>query len=325
LGVINEALGGGGSLVRLDPAKPRILRYEQSNLPGTVGNAAILYRSQIGTRNAISPRTLESVDGWRRMQRVRIVVADNHEIVRIGLRSVLESQPGYEVCGDAASGEELVEKEKRLSPDIVIMELSLRGLSGLNAAREILHCTPHQKILALTRCSSETLAQDALQVGIRGLLLKSDALVEVLAALPAIVKGRLYFTRRISEMLLQGYLRRDESCATDGTYSGLLTPRENEIVKAIACGMTNGTISKILGISSSTVETHRCNIMRKLDLHSVTGLLLYAVRNRLLSVETGNEELINVEDKSDQAAIDSVNDACPPAHELKMTAAAALS
>lgn len=256
------------------------------------------------------------------MERVRILIADNHEIVRMGLRSVLESQTGYEVCGEAASGQELIGQVKMLSPDVVITELSMRGLDGLNAAREILRHTPHQKILVLTRCNSEALAREALQAGIRGLLLKSDALIEVLAAVPALVSGRLYFTPRISEMLLQGYLRKNESPAADIRYAGLLTARENEIVKAIACGMTNRELSQVLAIAIKTIETHRCNIMRKLDLHSAAELVLYALRNNLAPFNNRSIEVFHDGDEAARIAIDSLEDGRRPAHELTRVRAA---
>ena len=254
------------------------------------------------------------------MQRVRILIADNHEIVRMGLQSALESRAGYGVCGDAASGPELIDAEKKLSPDLVITELTARGLDGLHAAREILHRTPDRKILALTRCDSEMLAREALQIGVRGLLLKSDALMEVLAAVPAILNGRLYFTRRISEMLLQGYLRRDESCA-HSRYAGLLTPRENEILKAIASGMTNRAISKLLAISPSTIETHRGNIMRKLDLHSVPQLLLYALRNNLVPMDNIISGTLRDEDETGQLVVDSADETRCAVRELTMATA----
>jgi len=151
-------------------------------------------------------------------------------------------------------------------------------------------------------------------------LLKSDALMEVLAAVPAILNGRLYFTRRISEMLLQGYLRSDESCA-HSRYAGLLTPRENEIVKAIVSGMTNRAISKLLAISTSTIETHRSNIMRKLDLHSVPQLVLYALRNNMVPIDNMIRETLRERDQSDQMVVDSIDETRCHVRELTMATA----
>jgi DNA-binding NarL/FixJ family response regulator len=257
------------------------------------------------------------------MERVRIVIADNHEIVRIGLRAALESRSGYEVCADAANGQELIGHVEKLCPDIVIMEVCMRGLEGWNAAQEILRRIPNQRILVVTRSNSEVLAREALQVGVRGLLLKSDALGEVLSAVSAIVNGRLYFTRRISEMLLQGYLRKEDKHGANVRCSGLLTPRENEIVKAIAYGTTNQDIAKELAISVKTIETHRSNIMRKLDLHSVAELVLYALRNNLLPFDDCVSDPLRDAGEVSPMVVDSLEDIPCPAHELTMATAVA--
>ena len=218
------------------------------------------------------------------MESVRILVADNHEIVRLGVRSILQSEPGWEVCGEAANAEQLVERVEALQPDIVVTELVMVHASVLDAVRKILGSTPDQKILAFTHCNSEALALEAVKAGIRGLLLKADMGSELRAAIDVITNGGLYFARAISEVMLQGFLQGDESSAADVRYSRLLTAREHEILAAIASGMSNRKISKALAVSTKTVETHRSNIMRKLDLHSAAELALYALRNNIIAV-----------------------------------------
>lgn len=219
------------------------------------------------------------------MPQVRILLADNHEIVRLGVRSLLSSQPRWEVCGEATNGQELIREVNKLSPDIVITELALRGLNGVSAAREILRRQPGQKILALTYCDSEVVAQQALEAGVRGLLLKSDAAVELAAAVEALTKGALYFTRRVSEMLLKGVLRKNACPSADIRHRTSLTAREKQILRAIAYGMSNRKISEAFGLTVRTVDSHRSNLMRKLDLHSVAEVVLYAVRNNMLFIE----------------------------------------
>jgi DNA-binding NarL/FixJ family response regulator len=218
------------------------------------------------------------------MESVRILVADNHEIVRLGVRSILQSELGWEICGEAANAEQLVERVEALKPDIVVTELVMPGASLLDAVLRILSARPDQKILAFTHYNSEALALKALQAGIRGLLLKSDAGSELRAAIDAVTRGGLYFARTISETILQGFLQGDESFAADLRYSRILTARENDILAAIACGMSNRRTSKILAVSAKTVENHRSNIMRKLDLHSAAELVLYALRNHIILV-----------------------------------------
>ena len=228
------------------------------------------------------------------MQTFRILVADNHEIARLGVRAVLSSHPEWEICGEAANGEELITEVEKARPDIVVTELAMRDAKGRNAVREILRRIPDQKILALTYCDSENLAQQALEAGVRGLLWKSDPAVELRAAIEAISHGALYFTRRISEMLLQRFRQVSGPNSKRARYGSRLTTREKEILRAIACGQSNRKISEALGLTPKTVESHRTNIMRKLDLHSVSEVVLYALRNNVLMMDNHEQELFSV-------------------------------
>jgi DNA-binding NarL/FixJ family response regulator len=216
------------------------------------------------------------------MQGVRVLVADNHEIARLGVRSILNCQSGYELCGEAGDGSQLLEAVETLKPDVVITELVMRGRNILSVLRELFSRAPNQRVLALTYCESERLAEEALRIGVRGILLKSDV-GELRAAVTAITNGGVYFTRRMTKMLLNGFLRREGSPAVDVRYSRILTTRENEIVEAIAQGMSNRKMSDMFGVAVKTIESHRSSIMRKLDLHSIPELVIYAVRNNIAS------------------------------------------
>jgi DNA-binding NarL/FixJ family response regulator len=210
----------------------------------------------------------------------RILVADDHEVVRKGLIAILEQQPAWQVCGEACNGREAVEKAKQLMPDVMVMDVSMRGLNGLEATRKIVKANPATKVLILTLEDSSQLVRDVLDAGARGFLLKSDSGSELVAAVDALLRGKTYFTSRVAALVLDGYLR--------GTpFSGvrsLLTAREREVVQLLAEGSSTKEVAGVLGLSVKTAETHRSNIMRKLQLHSVSSLVLYAVRHNIVHV-----------------------------------------
>ena len=214
------------------------------------------------------------------MAAFRILVADDHEVVRKGLIAILEQQPAWQVCGEACNGREAVEKAKQLMPDVMVMDVSMRGLNGLEATRKIVKANPATKVLILTLEDSSQLVRDVLDAGARGFLLKSDSGSELVAAVDALLRGKTYFTSRVAALVLDGYLR--------GTpFSGvrsLLTAREREVVQLLAEGSSTKEVAGVLGLSVKTAETHRSNIMRKLQLHSVSSLVLYAVRNHIVDV-----------------------------------------
>jgi len=215
----------------------------------------------------------------------RILIADDHDVVRTGIRSILEREPGWQVCGEAIDGHEAVELSKRLKPDIVVLDFFMPRVNGIDAARQILRDKPDQKILFLTVMDAEDTAREVLEVGARGYVLKSDAAHDLIAAINTVMRDRFYFTACVSNMVLEGYLRPDTSAAKP--VMGL-TLREREIVHLLAEGYVTKEVAMMLGLSVKTIETHRANIMRKLEIHSVAELVLYAVRNNLVQCPTPN-------------------------------------
>lgn len=216
---------------------------------------------------------------------VRILIADDHDIVRTGIRSILESEAGWQVCGEATDGHEAVDLAKRLSPDIVVLDFFMPRVNGIDAARQILREKPDQKMLFLTIMQSEEAAREILQVGATGYVLKSDAGHDLVAAIKTVMHDRFYFTGRVSNMVLEGYLRPDKST---GRPILELTLREREVVQLLAEGYVTKEVAIILGVSVKTIETHRANIMRKLNIHSIAELVLYAVRNNLVQSTSSN-------------------------------------
>jgi DNA-binding NarL/FixJ family response regulator len=220
---------------------------------------------------------------------LRILVADDHEIVRRGVCTLLQSHSGWQICGEAINGTQAVELTRKLSPDVLVLDVSMPEMSGLDAARLILQRDDKQKILFLTVVDSDELVRQALEMGIRGFVQKSDAARELVSAVEALERNGTYFTSRVAQMVLDGYL--DQSNLRTHRGQSLLTNREREIVRLVAEGKSTREISTLLGVSAKTAETHRSNIMRKLKLHSVSELILYAIRNGIMSVELDRDKL----------------------------------
>ena len=214
----------------------------------------------------------------------RIFVADDHEVVRKGLISLLEAQPGWEVCGEAGDGREAVEKASELKPDITILDIGMPSLNGLEATRQILKVNPDAKILILTLHDSDSVVREVLNAGARGFLLKSDAARDLVAAAEALRRDKTYFTSKVAAMVLEGYLKGGVTPSPAQVTRNRLTPREREIVQLLAEGKSTKEVAVALGLSVKTAETHRSNIMRKLQIHSVSDLVLYAVRNNIVHV-----------------------------------------
>ena len=216
---------------------------------------------------------------------VRILVADDHEVVRRGLCSLVEAQPEWQVCGEAADGREAVEKAQALKPDAAILDIGMPSLNGLEATRQILRTDPHVRVLILTLHDSDQVVRDVLNAGARGFLLKSDAGRDLVAALEALRRDKTYFTSKVAAMVLEGYLKDGTGPAqTPAPVRSRLTPREREIVQLLAEGKSTKEVAVTLGLSVKTAETHRSNIMRKLNLRSVADLVRYAVRNQIVQV-----------------------------------------
>jgi DNA-binding NarL/FixJ family response regulator len=213
---------------------------------------------------------------------LRILIADDHEVARKGIRSVLEDRPGWQVCGEAKDGREAVELANELKPDVLLLDIGMPNLNGLDAARQILATTPDARILILTIHDSEQVVREVLAAGARGFLLKSDAGRDLIAAVEALQDRRTFFTSKVAQMMLDGYLRPHEGHDTPDQH--ILTPREREVIQLVAEGKTTKEIATALSLSVKTAETHRTNLMRKLDLHSIADLTLYAVRNGIVQI-----------------------------------------
>jgi DNA-binding NarL/FixJ family response regulator len=218
------------------------------------------------------------------MGNLRLLVADDHDVVRKGVRTLLEEQPGWEVAAEAADGREAVEKAKQVQPDVTILDLSMPELNGLEAAREILK-TVQTKVLILTMYDSDPLIRQTLEAGARGYLLKSDAGRDLVSAVDALRRNKTFFTPKVAQMVLEGYLGRPskENEEDSGRKNGLrLTARQKQILQLLAEGKSSKEVAVALNISVKTAETHRANIMRRLDCHSVTELVRYAIRNHII-------------------------------------------
>ena len=213
----------------------------------------------------------------------RILIADDHEIVRQGLKSIITAQSDWEVVGEAITGREAVELSRQHKPNLVIMDIGMPELNGLEAARQILKQFPGMEILVLTMHESEQLIREVLDTGARGYVLKSDAGRDLVAAVDALRHHKPYFTTKVSEMVLTEYLRRGPRVEELADAPRLaLTPREREIVQLLAEGKSNKEVANALEISVKTAETHRARIMAKLGLRSIGELVRYAVRNRIV-------------------------------------------
>ena len=210
------------------------------------------------------------------MESLKLLVADDHEVVRNGVRSLLEAQPGWHVTAEASNGREAVEKAKRLKPDVVVLDIGKPSLNGLEAARQMIKNDPHIKIVILTMHESENLIREVLKVGARGYVSKADAIQDLVTAINAVRSGVTFFTAKVSEIVLEGYL--DKSGATNSR----LTPRQREIIQLLAEGQSSKEIAVALGLSVKTADTHRANIMRRLNCHSASEIVRYAVRNHII-------------------------------------------
>jgi len=211
---------------------------------------------------------------------IRIVIADDHELLRRGLAATLADIPGWTVVGEAPNGRVAVELASSLLPDVVILDVTMPVLNGLEATRQILENTPGTRVLILSVHESEQIVREVLQAGAQGYLLKSDAGRDLVKALEALLNNQPYFTSRVARLVLDGYLRGTPGGAE--TTEGPLSPREREIVQLLAEGRSNKEVAGTLGISLKTAETHRTNLMRKMNFHSVADVVRYAIRNKML-------------------------------------------
>lgn len=210
---------------------------------------------------------------------LRILVADDHEIVRRGVRALLEARPGWRICGEAVEGREAVEKAHRLKPDVVILDIGMPVLNGLEAARQIRKDSPKCEVLILTMHESEQVVREVLTAGARGYVLKSDAGRDLVNAVETLSRHETFFTSSVADYVLQSFLD-----ARGGEEDpSAVTPREREVIQLLAEGRGNKEVAATLGISVRTAETHRTNIMRKLECRSFSDLVRYAIRNNIIT------------------------------------------
>jgi DNA-binding NarL/FixJ family response regulator len=215
---------------------------------------------------------------------MRILIADDHDVVRTGLRQLLLERRGWEVCGEAKTGREAVALALQTKPDVVVMDIGMPELNGLEAARQIRKSLPNTEIVILSLHLSDELVYEIVQAGVRGYVLKSDANRDLVNAVEALSLHRTFFTAKVSEMMLDGFCNRKPRGGQNGTVRDRLTSRQREIVQLLAEGKSSKEVAVALNISVKTAETHRANIMRKLELHSVSELVRYAVKNQIIEV-----------------------------------------
>ena len=218
-----------------------------------------------------------------RNQNLRIMVADDHEVVRRGLRALIESEEGWTVCGEASDGCSAVDQVAALAPDVVLMDVAMPHLNGIEATRRIVQGqSPRTIVLILSARESESLVQEALAAGARGFMLKSDAGQELLGAVRSVSQGRPFFSARVAEFVVQGYMRSGSDRGNQAAPKPVLTARERQVLQLLAEGKSNKQVASALEISVKTAESHRANLMKKLRVQSLSDLVRYAIRNQMI-------------------------------------------
>ncbi len=216
------------------------------------------------------------------MKPIRILLADDHTVVRDGLRALLEHEPDMAVVGEAADGRESVRLAETSTPDVVLMDLAMPNLNGMEATRRILAANPKIGVVILSMHQDESYVLGSLKAGAKGYLLKDSMRSEVVQAIRSVVEGRSFLTRKVARLLQEDYISRLQQRGLEDRYD-LLSDREREILQLIAEGRANKEVANMLNISLTTVETHRGHILQKLEIHSVPELILYAVRKGIIS------------------------------------------
>src|SRR5712671_792971 len=216
------------------------------------------------------------------VKNLRILIADDHDLMRRGLKALVESHPGWQVCDEAHTGREAIEKAERSKPDVLILDISMPELNGLEAARSIRKASPNTEVLILSVHYSDQLIREILEAGVRGYLMKSDPDRDLINALEKLANHRPFFTSKASEVMLSRFSRAESGSSMREIAGDRLTAREREIVQLLSEGRSSKEVASFLGISVKTAETHRANIMRKLEIHSVSELVRYAVRNQII-------------------------------------------
>jgi DNA-binding NarL/FixJ family response regulator len=224
----------------------------------------------------------KSVNVGESMKTLRILIADDHDLMRRGVKALLQLHAGWEVCGEAHTGREAVAKAEELKPDIVILDISMPDLNGVDAAKRIRKGSPDTEVLILSVHYSDQLIRDILEAGVRGYIVKSDSDRDLIIAVETLANHKPFFTPRATEVMLTNFNEGKNRTEPPETMRDRLTSREREIVQLLAEGKSSKEVASSLNISVKTAETHRANIMRKLQLHTVSELVRYAVRNQII-------------------------------------------
>lgn len=216
------------------------------------------------------------------MRKIRILLADDHQLMRSGIRLMLEREADLSVVGEASDGRQAVSLAKSLRPDVVVMDIGMANLNGIEAANQMTQDSPQIAVVMLSMHADESYVLRALKSGARGYLLKDSAEADLIRAVHAVAGGKSFFSPAVSKVLLDDYVRKLKRSGTDDAYD-LLTPREREVLQLIAEGKSNKDIANLLNLSVYTVESHRSNLMEKLNLRGLPELILYAVRKGIVS------------------------------------------
>lgn len=225
---------------------------------------------------------IDFLKAMMRAMELKIVLADDHEVVRKGLRAFLESHPGWKVVGEASDGRGAIEKTQQLRPDLVIMDIMMPELSGLEAGRRIVSEFPETKLFFFTMHESEQMVHEALSLGAHGYVLKSDVATDLLAAIEALRQRKVFLSPRLAALVSPEHAIKRPKAAVAKIPGEMLTRREREVLQMLAEGKTSKEAASALSITVKTVETHRANLMAKLDLHSLPHLVRYAIRNKIV-------------------------------------------
>jgi DNA-binding NarL/FixJ family response regulator len=218
----------------------------------------------------------------RSAKKLRILLADDHELVRRGIRELLRVRRGFTIVGEASNGQEAVEKSTRLKPDVAIVDISMPGLDGLQATRQIRDASPTTEVIVLTMHESDQMVRRVLDAGALGYVLKSDLATHLVKAVSDVSAGKLFLTPRVSDIVLKGFLKNGNQAEPRENSRTRPTPREVQVIRHLAEGKANKEIAAELGITIRTVETHRAKIMLKLGVHSLAELIHYAIRNKIV-------------------------------------------